>query len=108
MPNETAPRPPRKSTPAESNAARVRVVLPGPLLRLFPGSQRELVLAAANVAELLDGLDARWPGMRDRLCDSRPAIRKHINIFVDGGSAALDTPLPPGAEVFILTAMSGG
>jgi molybdopterin converting factor small subunit len=46
--------------------------------------------------------------MRDRLCDSRPAIRKHINIFVDGTSAELESPLPPGAEVFILTAMSGG
>lgn len=104
MPNETAPRP----TQTGSNATQVRVVLPGPLLRLFPGSEREFVLGAATVAELLDGLDERWPGMRDRLCDTRPAIRKHINIFVDGASAALDTPLPPGCEVFILTAMSGG
>lgn len=106
MPNETAPRPAPPQT--GSNATQVRVVLPGPLLRLFPGSERELVLSAASVAELLDALDARWPGMRDRLCDSRPAIRKHINIFVDGTSATLETPLPPGVEVFILTAMSGG
>jgi molybdopterin synthase sulfur carrier subunit len=106
MPNETAP--PPTSPQTGSNATQVRVVLPGPLLRLFSESERELVVSAAHVDELLDALDARWPGMRDRLCDSRPAIRKHINIFVDGTSAELETALPPGAEVFILTAMSGG
>ncbi len=57
---------------------------------------------------MLDGLDARWPGMRDRICDSTPAIRRHINVFVDGKRATLDTPLQPGADVFILTAISGG
>lgn len=106
MPNEAAP--PPTSPKTGSNATQVRVVLPGPLLRLFPGSERELVVSASGVADLLVALDARWPGMRDRLCDSRPAIRKHINIFVDGEKAGLDTTLPPGAEVFILTAMSGG
>ena len=63
---------------------------------------------ASTVDEMLDALDARWPGMRDRLCDSTPAIRRHINIFVDGERAALETPLAPGTEVYILTAMSGG
>ena len=57
---------------------------------------------------MIDALDARWPGMRDRLCDTRPAIRRHINVFIDGERATLDTPLSPGADVFILTAISGG
>ncbi|MBS0644087.1 MAG: MoaD/ThiS family protein, partial [Proteobacteria bacterium] len=53
-------------------------------------------------------LDANWPGMRDRLCDSSPAIRRHISIFVDGERATLRTRLHQGAEVFIMTAISGG
>ena len=53
-------------------------------------------------------LDARWPGMRDRLCDSRPRIRRHINVFVAGERATLATRLAPGAEVIIMTAISGG
>ena len=57
---------------------------------------------------MIDELDARWPGMRDRLCDSTPAIRRHINIFIDGERARLDTRIKPGTEVFILTAISGG
>jgi molybdopterin converting factor small subunit len=46
--------------------------------------------------------------MRDRLCDTRPAIRRHINVFVEGRRARLDTPLAPGSEVDIITAVSGG
>ncbi len=86
----------------------VTVLLPAPLVRLFPGSQPELTLNAATVAELLAALDARWPGMRDRLSDSTPAIRRHIKIFVDGERATLETRLAPGSKVFVFTAMSGG
>jgi hypothetical protein len=57
---------------------------------------------------VMNGLEARWPGMRDRLCDTTPAIRRHINVFVDGKRARLDARLEPGADVFILTAISGG
>ena len=65
-------------------------------------------LSVGTVGEMIDALDARWPGMRDRLCDSTPAIRRHINVFVEGKRATLDTRLAPGADVFILTAISGG
>ena len=58
--------------------------------------------------ELIDQLDERWPGIRDRPMDSRPAIRRHINIYVAGEKASLKTPLQPGARVTSLTAMSGG
>jgi hypothetical protein len=46
--------------------------------------------------------------MRDRICDSTPAIRRHMNVFVDGKRAMLETPLLPGTDVFVLTAISGG
>jgi molybdopterin synthase sulfur carrier subunit len=91
-----------------SRPVPVLVVLPRILVNLFPGSAREVEVSAASVREAIDGLDARWPGMRDRLCDSRPSIRRHINVFVDGDKATLDTPLTPGTEVIIMTAISGG
>jgi sulfur-carrier protein len=89
-------------------APPVAVMLPAALVRLFPGAMRQLELPASTVREMIDALDARWPGMRDRLCDSRPAIRRHINVFVAGRRATLDTRLAPGAEVTVLTAISGG
>ncbi|MBY0330070.1 MAG: MoaD/ThiS family protein [Acetobacteraceae bacterium] len=85
------------------------VLLPEALVRLFPGAPRRVELPdAATVAAAIAALDARWPGMRDRLCDGTPAIRRHINVFVAGERARLDTPLPPGAEVIVMTAVSGG
>jgi molybdopterin converting factor small subunit len=93
--------------PARAGSA-IAVTLPANLVRLFPNALRRVELPAATVGELIDGLDARWPGMRDRLCDSRPALRRHINVFVEGRRATLDTPLAPGTEVTVLTAISGG
>ena len=86
----------------------VVVMLPRALLNLFPGSVRRVELSAPTVGEAIDALDARWPGMRDRLCDARPAIRRHINVFVEGERATLKTRLAPGAEVFVITAITGG
>jgi molybdopterin converting factor small subunit len=93
---------------AKPSPVPVLVVLPGILVNLFPGAVREVQVSAASVRDAIDALDARWPGMRDRVCDSRPAIRRHINVFVDGDKATLDTPLEPGTEVIIMTAISGG
>jgi molybdopterin converting factor small subunit len=95
--NETAP-----ATPP------VVVTLPAVLVNLFPGAVRRLELPASTVGEVIEALNARWPGMRDRICDSRPAIRRHINVFVEGRRATLETRLAPGTQVFILTAISGG
>jgi hypothetical protein len=89
-------------------AVGISVTLPPALLALFPGAPMTMTLPASDVSALLDALDARWPGMRDRLCDSRPAIRRHIQLFVDGERATLATPLRPGADVVFLTAVSGG
>lgn len=88
--------------------AAVLVRLPPHLVVLFPGADRCVPLIAATVIEMVDGLDALWPGMRERICDETPAIRRHINVFVDGRRAKLSTPLAPGADVFVITAISGG
>jgi len=86
----------------------VFVVLPRPLLALFPGASAEVKVSAATIAGLIERLDAQWPGMRHRLCDETPRIRPHLSIFCDGKRATLNTPLPAGATIYILTAMSGG
>lgn len=86
----------------------VRVLLPEALVSLFPGSRRQVELEAATVGEVMAALDTRWPGMRDRLCDSTPGVRRHIKVFVGGERAELSMRLFPGAEVLIMTAISGG
>jgi molybdopterin converting factor small subunit len=85
-----------------------QVYLPSALVRLFEGSPRTLAVEAACVRDLVGHLDARWPGMRDRLCTSDGAIRQHVNVFVDGERARPDTALRPGTVVHIIPAISGG
>lgn len=86
----------------------VQVRLPASLVNLFPGAPRRVEVRAGTVEEMVDALDTLWPGMRDRICDSTPAVRRHMNVFVLGERAKLGTPIPPGTEVYVLTAISGG
>jgi molybdopterin converting factor small subunit len=77
-------------------------------MRLFPGAEPRVQIAARTVGAMLDELDSRWPGMRDRLRDTTPQIRRHISVFVEGRRARLETPLTASAKVYVLTSMSGG
>lgn len=86
----------------------VEVYLPRSLLQLFPHAERRPAVEATTVSEVIDRLDERWPGMRNRLCDAGPAIREHINIFVDGERADLDTAVGPRSLVHVIPAVSGG
>ena len=83
------------------------VVLPRALIALFPGSERRVEVDGATVAAIVDGLDVRWPGMRDRLRDDI-GLRPHLNVFVDGERAGLGTAVAPGSTVHVLPAVSGG
>lgn len=82
--------------------------LPAALTALFPGCPREARMRASSVGEAIATLDESWPGLRGRLCDDRPSLRRHIRVFVRGEIAALETPLASGDQVFVITAISGG
>ncbi|MCC7364601.1 MAG: MoaD/ThiS family protein [Dehalococcoidia bacterium] len=75
---------------------------------LFPGAPRKVEVAGATVREVIAGLDELWPGMAARLCDERPALRRHITVFVAGERTDLHGVVPPGAEVHVVPAVSGG
>jgi molybdopterin synthase sulfur carrier subunit len=82
--------------------------LPTTLTPLFGGLPRQLELDAATVAEAIEKLNERWPGLRDRLCEPGPAIRMHIHVYVDKERAGLDTPLEPHSRMDVIAAISGG
>ena len=86
----------------------VTVILPRSLVSLIPGTIRRCEVEAATVAEAIAALDIRTPGIRNRLVDSGPVIREHINVFVDGEQAELETPLRDGATIHVIPAVSGG
>jgi molybdopterin synthase sulfur carrier subunit len=82
--------------------------LPATLPPLFPELPRQLAVDAATVAEAIERLDERWPGLRDRLCEPGPVLRRHINVYVDRERAQLDTALDARSRVDVIAAISGG
>ena len=82
--------------------------LPPTLPPLFEELPRHLDVPAATVDEAITRLDERWPGLRDRLCEPGPALRRHINVYVDREPADLQTALAAGSRVDLIAAISGG
>ena len=82
----------RSGSPAEPGRHGARH--PAPLARRDPrpGLPRRTTIDGATVAEVVAALDASWPGVADRLLEPGPAIREHINVFVDGEPADLGYP----------------
>jgi molybdopterin converting factor small subunit len=84
------------------------VHLPTTLTPLFPGLARRVDVEAGTVLDAIDELEARWPGLRDRLVGEGPALRTHIHVYVDKERSSLDTPLESRSRVDVIAAISGG
>jgi len=84
------------------------VHLPSTLPPLFPGLPRHVQIDAVTVDEAIGRLDESWPGLRDRLCEPGPALRRHIHVYVDQERAQLDTPIDERSRLDVITAISGG
>ena len=84
------------------------VHVPKTLLPLFEGLEPIVDVDAATVDDAIGALDDRWPGVRDRLCEPGPRLRRHIRVFVGGAAAELATPVGEGDRVDVITAISGG
>jgi molybdopterin converting factor small subunit len=92
----------------------VVVRLPG-ALRPRAGDQSTVdveVPDTATLADLLDVLAARYPGLERRLRDERRELRRFVNFFVDGEECrrlgGVAAPLHDAAEVQIIPSVAGG
>ncbi len=81
------------------------------LNRFFPDLKPEVV-EARNIAELLDLLETRYPGIKDYLINEDGSLRKHINIFIGekllSDREQLSDEISEQDEVLIFQALSGG
>ena len=82
--------------------------LPATLPPLFRGLPRRVEVDAATVEGAIAELDARWPGVRDRLCVPGPELRPHVNVYVDQERGGLGTALGAESRVDVIAAISGG
>jgi molybdopterin converting factor small subunit len=69
-------------------------------------------VASGSVRAVLDAAFTGNDLARGYVLDDRGELRRHMNVFVNGASvqdrAGLSDPVPDGAEVYIMQALSGG
>ncbi|MER7369871.1 hypothetical protein ACI2LC_24740 [Nonomuraea wenchangensis] len=92
-------------------------VLPSTLRRWVSGRTEVKVFAVGadrdsppTLGSALESLRRAHPLLEERLRDEYGRIRRHISMFVCGenarGLGGLDCALPPGAEVYVLPALT--
>ena len=66
----------------------------------------------ANINDLIEYLENKFPGMKARLYDETGNLRRFVNIYVNEEDIRFlkgkDTPLKEGDEVSIVPAIAGG
>lgn len=88
-----------------------------PRVRFTTNLQRHVAspsveVEGTTVAECLAAAFEHTPRARGYVLDEHGAVRKHMNVFVDGEQirdrAALTDAVGPHAEIYVMQALSGG
>ena len=86
----------------------MKVLIPSPL-QSYTGGRSRLEAKGQTLAEVMDDLERRHPGIRFRVIDEQERVRPHMRIFIAGREAAdLSESVAPVDEVMIVAALSGG
>lgn len=89
----------------------VKVRIPTPLQKLTQ-QKAEVEVSAANVKGLIQELEKKFPGIKDRLCDEQGKIRRFVNVYLNEEDIRFlkqdETTLKDGDEISIVPAIAGG
>ncbi len=81
------------------------------LKRFYPDLST-MEVTASTVAELLEKIERRHPGLKDYLVDERGRLRNHVNIYIGQGliedRETLRDPVGSQDKILIFQALSGG
>lgn len=87
------------------------VRIPTPLRKLT--DEQDVVPGEGEtLAVCIDGLDAQYPGIKERLLDETGELRRFVNIYINGEDVrfqqGVQTALKAGDEISIVPAVAGG
>jgi molybdopterin converting factor small subunit len=81
-------------------------------LRTLTGGADEVEASGSTLSDLLVDLEARHPGMSERILDDSGELRRFVNIYLNDEDVrflgGLQTEVPEGARVSIIPAVAGG
>jgi molybdopterin synthase sulfur carrier subunit len=82
------------------------------ILRTYTGGESEVTAEGANLAEVLDHLDASYTGIKGRILDEAGELRRFVNVYVGNDDVRfldnLSTPTPEGTQISVIPAVAGG
>jgi sulfur-carrier protein len=82
------------------------------ILRTYTGGESEVSADGSTLSELLESLDASYPGIKGRIIDEQGQIRRFVNVYVGNDDVrfldGLDTGVGEATEVSIIPAVAGG
>ncbi len=82
------------------------------ILRTYTGGESEVTAEGSALREVLDSLDASYPGIKGRIVDEQGALRRFVNVYVGNDDVrfleGLDTKVSDGAQVSVIPAVAGG
>jgi molybdopterin converting factor small subunit len=82
------------------------------ILRSYTNGDSEVATEGGTLTEVLDHLDAAYPGIKARILDDQGAIRRFVNVYVGNDDVrfldALETRVPEGAQISVIPAVAGG
>ncbi len=81
------------------------------ILRTYTGGAKQVEGAGSTLGELIEDIDGRHSGLRDRLVDDG-ALRRFVNVYLNDEDVrflgGLETPVKDGDTVTVLPAVAGG
>ena len=79
------------------------------LLRAFTQGEESVQVEGSSVRQIIDNLEVRYPGIKDRLCDGAE-LRRGIAVAIDSqiALAGMLAPVADNSEVHFVPAISGG
>ncbi len=88
----------------------ITVRIPTPL-RTLTGGEEQVQVPGATLREVIETLEKKHPGIKDRLLDDK-GVRRFVNIYVGDEDVrfldGLETKVAAGTEVSIVPAIAGG
>ena len=88
----------------------ITVRIPTPL-RTLTGGEEQVQVPGATLREVIETLEKKHPGIKDRLLDEK-GVRRFVNIYVGDEDVrfldGLETKLSSGTEISIVPAIAGG
>lgn len=89
----------------------IKVRIPAPLQKLTK-DEGLVESEGKSVRELVENLEKKYPGVKERIYDDSGKVRRFLNIYVNEEDIRFlqmdSTPLKDGDEVSIIPAIAGG